>query len=129
MEPKHYYKSLTRNIALIFVLISFTPLLLIAGLIGYYFETAYREKVLAHLQELVEKHQQNINSFLDEKLSYIKVMADSYTYEQLVEESFLDNKLMILQNAYSGIFVDLGVIDSSGYQIAYSGNLKLSMAD
>lgn len=129
MEDRRYYRSLTRNMAVIMIMVSVTPLILIAGLIGYYFETAYREKVLAHLQELVEKHQQNINSFLDEKLSYIKVLADSYSYEQLSDEAFLENKLVILQNAYSGIFVDIGIVDSAGVQIAYAGNLKLERAD
>src|SRR5208337_2359 len=129
MKEKRYYTSLTRNMTLIVILVSFTPLILIAGLIGYYFETSYREKVMAHLQELVEKHQQNINSYLDEKLSYIKVMADSYTYDELTNEGFLENKLVILQNAYSGVFVDLGVINSAGIQIAYAGNLKLLKAD
>ena len=114
---------------LIVVLVSFTPLILIAGLIGYYVETSYREKVIARLQELVERHQQNINSYLDEKLSYIKVLADSYTYDELTSEAFLENKLVILQNAYSGVFVDLGVVNSAGMQISYAGNLKLLMAD
>ena len=114
---------------LIIILVSFTPLILIAGLMGYYFETSYREKVMEHLHELVEKHQRHINSFLDEKLSYVKVLADSYTYEELTDEAFLQNKLVILQNAYSGVFVDLGVVNSTGVQISYAGNLKLLNAD
>jgi two-component system NtrC family sensor kinase len=73
----------------------------------------------------VEKHQQLINSFLDEKLSDIKVLADSYTYDELTDETFLQNKLVILQNAYSGVFVDLGVVNSAGIQISYAGNLNL----
>ncbi len=126
---KHYYKSLTRNMSLIVILVSITPLILIAGLIGYRFETSYRQEVMAHLQELVEKHQQNIDSYLDEKLSYIKVLADSYTYDELTNEAFLENKLVILQNAYSGVFVDLGVVNSAGVQVSYAGNLKLIRAD
>jgi len=114
---------------LIIILVSFTPLILLAALMGYYFETSYRGKVMEHLHELVEKHQQHINSFLDEKLSYIKVLADSYTYEELTDEAFLQNKLVILQNAYSGVFVDLGVVNSTGVQISYAGNLKLLNAD
>jgi two-component system NtrC family sensor kinase len=129
MKDKHYYSSLTRNMTLIIILVSFTPMILIAGVIGYYFETSYREKVMEHLHELVEKHQQQINSFLDEKLSYIKVLADSYTYDELTNETFLENKLVILQNAYSGVFVDLGVVNSAGAQISYAGNLKLLNAD
>ena len=111
------------------ILVSFAPLILIASLMSYYFETSYREKVMEHLRELVEKHQQNINSFLDEKLSYIKVLADSYTYDQLTNEAFLENKLAILQNAYSGVFVDLGVVNGAGRQISYAGNLKLLGAE
>ncbi len=129
MEDRRYYKSLTRNMIMIMILVSFTPLILITGLIGYNFETSYRGKVLAHLQELLEKHQQNINAFLDEKLSYVKVLADSFTYEELTNEAFLENKLSILRNAYSGVFADLGVIDSSGVQVAYAGNLKLDRAN
>jgi two-component system NtrC family sensor kinase len=129
MMEKHYYKSLTRNMTLIVIVVSFTPLILIAGLIGYYFETSYREKVMQHLHELVEKHQQIINSFLDEKLSYIKVLSDSYTYDELTDETFLQNKLVILQNAYSGVFVDLGVVNSAGVQISYAGSLKLLNVD
>ncbi len=128
-DKPQYYASLTRNITLITLLVSLTPLTLIAGLIGYYFQTSYREKVMEHLQELVERHQQNINAYLDDKLSYIKVMADSYTYDELTGEGFLENKLVILQNAYSGVFVVLGVINSAGIQIAYAGNLKLLKAD
>jgi two-component system NtrC family sensor kinase len=129
MSEKHYYSSLTRNMILIIILVSFTPLILIAGLMGYYFETSYRAKVWENLHELVEKHQQHINSFLDEKLSYVKVLADSYTYDELTDETFLQNKLVILQNAYSGVFVDLGVVNSAGVQISYAGNLKLLNAD
>jgi two-component system, NtrC family, sensor kinase len=129
MEGRQYYKSLTRNMVSIMILVSFTPLVLIAGLMGYHFETSYRDKVTAHLHELVEKHQQNINAFLDEKLSYINVLADSYTYQDLTDDAFLQNKLAVLQKAYSGIFVDLGVIDAGGVQIAYAGNLKLERAD
>ncbi len=111
------------------ILVSFTPLILIAGLIGYAFETAYGGKVTEHLHELVERHQQNINAFLDDKLCYIRVLADSYTYEDLTDEAFLANKLAILQRDYSGVFVDLGVIDANGVQTAYAGNLKLERAD
>ncbi len=41
---KDHYVALIRNMTTIFVLVSFTPLILIAGLMGYYFETSYREK-------------------------------------------------------------------------------------
>lgn len=129
MESRRYYNSLTRNMVIIMILVSLTPLVLITGIIGYRFETCHREKVLAHLRELVQKHQQNINMFLDEKLSYLQVLAGSFSFEQLSDEAFLAQKLAILRQVYGGVFVDLGVIDCEGKQVAYAGPFELMRAD
>ena len=129
MEDRRYYQALTRKMAMIMILVSFAPLLLISVIIGHRFETSYREKVLAHLVELVQKHQQNINIFLSEKLSFIQALANTFTYRELSRETFLTQKLKALQKAYGGIFVDLGVVDEDGIQTAYAGALKLEKAD
>jgi two-component system, NtrC family, sensor kinase len=128
MEDRRYYQGLTRKMAMIMILVSFAPLLLISGIIGHRFETSYREKVVAHLVELVQKHQQTINIFLNEKLAYIKALANTFTFEQLSSEAFLTQKLNALQKAYGGVFVDLGVVNDQGVQIAYAGALKLEQA-
>ncbi len=125
LEKKRYYASLTRNMVLIIMLVSFTPLVLITGLIGYCFETSYREKVMQHLYERVARHQQHIESFIDQRLSGVKIIANSYSYEELSNEKFLQDKLVVLQNAYPGVFIDLGVIKSDGVQISYAGKFKL----
>jgi len=129
MEDRRYYQALTRKMAMIMILVSFAPLLLISVIIGHRFETSYREKVLAHLVELVQKHQQNINIFLSEKLSFIQALANTFTYQELSREVFLTQKLKALQKAYGGIFVDLGVVVEDGIQTAYAGALKLEKAD
>jgi two-component system NtrC family sensor kinase len=118
-----------RNMVLIMILVSFSPLILLSGIIGYHFETSYHEKTRAYLKELVLKHQQNINIFLNEKLSYIRVMASSFTLEQLSDDKFLERKLAVLRNAYGGVFVDLGVVNEQGVQIAYAGGFKLEKAN
>lgn len=129
MRDKTYYRSLTRNMALVMILVSLAPLLLVSGIIGYWFETSYRSKVLAHLGEVVEKHQQNIDLFLNEKLAYLRVLSNSFNYEQLTNEGYLAHKLALLQQAYGGVFVDLGVIDEHGVQQAYAGLFKLEHAN
>jgi two-component system, NtrC family, sensor kinase len=129
MESSQYYRTLTRNMVLTVILISLTPLMLVSAIIGYSFETSYREKVVAHLVELVEKHQQNIDIFLHEKLSYVRVLADSFSFEQLSNDAVLRHKLATLQSAYGGIFVDIGLVDERGMQIAYAGLFKLDKAD
>lgn len=111
------------------ILVSITPLILITALIGFRFETSYRDKVMEHLKEVVVKHQQNINMFLEEKLDYVENVAISYSFQQLTDEAFLQKKLSALQEAYGGVFVDLGVVNEQGIQIAYAGIYKLERAD
>ena len=107
----HYYRTLKRNMLLIMILVSFAPLLLIAGIILYEFQVSYQEKVIAHLEEVVEKHRQNIDGFLNEKLADIRVMTRTFSLEQLRDDLFLQGKLAILQEEHGGVFVDLGGVD------------------
>jgi two-component system NtrC family sensor kinase len=123
-----YYRSLTRNIVLIVIVVSFTPMILVSGIGLYQFQTSYREKIYAHLEELVEKHRQNIDSFLSEKQSDIRYLAATFSYEELSDESFLQDRLVTLQQEYGPVFVDLGVVNERGIQIAYSGPFKLGRA-
>jgi len=128
-EHESYYHSLNRWIVLIIVVVSVIPLLLISGTIRYYFQVSYQEKVLEHLKVLIKKHRQNIDTFLNEKLADIKVETESYTLEQLSNEAFLMERFRILQSAYGRSFVDLGVVNEQGIQIAYAGPFKLREAD
>ena len=122
----NYYRTLKRNMLLIMILVSFAPLLLITGIILYQFQVSYQEKVIAHLEEVVEKHRQNIDGFLDEKLADIRVMTRTFSLEQLRDESFLQGKLAILQEEHGGVFVDLGLVNGEGLQVAYAGAFKLA---
>ena len=126
---EHYYKSLTRRIVLIIVVVSIIPLVLISGTIRYFFQVSYQEKVSDHLKVLIKKHQQNIDTFLNGKLADIRALAESYTFDQLSDEAFLKERLRILQDAYGRSFADLGVVDDHGIQIAYAGPFKLKEAD
>lgn len=123
-----YYRSLTRNIMLTIIVVSFIPVFFVSSTIYYQFRNSYREKVLAHLQELVQKHQQRIDDFLKEKLAEVKFMSASFSLNELSNEAFLKNKLKTLRQEYSSVFVDLGVVDSRGKQIAYAGPFNLGKA-
>jgi two-component system NtrC family sensor kinase len=77
MKPKKitddsYYQSLTRKIVATVIIVSFTPMILVIVVFLHQFHIAYQEKIRAHLEELVQKHKQNIDSFLEEKLDDIR---------------------------------------------------------
>jgi len=107
------------------ILVALTPLTLITGTMGYYFETSYRQNILDNLHERVASHQQRINAFLDETLAPVKFLADSSTYDELAQSGYLQSRLRVLQSAYPDVFVDLGLVNADGKQISYAGELKL----
>ena len=125
----HYFRSLNRNIILIIIIVSVIPLILVSITIYYQFRVSYHEKVHDHLRELVHSHTQNIDFFLQEKLSDIRFLTDSCGRDLLEDELFLQERLAALQKDFGPDFVDLGVINADGEQIAYAGPFKLAKAD
>jgi two-component system, NtrC family, sensor kinase len=123
-----YYRSLMRNIVLVVIMVSITPMILVSGLILYLYQNTYRDKTYAYLGEVVEKHKQNIDSFLKERLDDIRFLTRTFSFEELSEDSFLQDRLFTLQEEFGPVFVDLGVINERGIQVAYSGPFKLGRA-
>lgn len=123
-----YYKSLTRKMLVIIIVVSFAPLIMVSSIILNRFSVSYNEKLNAYLGEIVLKHRQNIDSFLLEKLNNIRFMARSFTVEELKKEEFLKNNLAALQTEYGSVFEDLGFINEEGIQVTYAGPFKLEKA-
>jgi two-component system, NtrC family, sensor kinase len=128
-ENDNYYRTLTRRIIVIMVVVSVIPLLLISGALRYFFQVSYQEKVVDHLKVLIKKHRQNIDTFLSEKLADIQALAESHSFDQLGNETYLRDQLRILQEVYGRSFVDLGVVNDQGIQVAYAGPFQLKEAD
>ncbi|MFH2218968.1 MAG: cache domain-containing protein [Pseudomonadota bacterium] len=123
-----YYTSLTQKMILTVIIVSFAPMILVGGTILNQFRTSYHEKVHDHLRVLIKKHRQNINTFLNEKLSDIRFLAETSDFEALSSESFLKNRLALLQQGYGSVFEDLGVVNDQGFQVAYAGPFQLANA-
>jgi len=123
-----YYGSLTRNMLLTIIIAAVLPMIVVSSIILYQFDTSYHEKVYAHLEELVLKHKQNIDNFLKEKLGDIRLLAMTFSFEELSNEDFLGDRLEALQQIFGPVFVDLGVVNAQGIQVAYAGPFKLGRA-
>ena len=127
-EKDPYYKSLTRKMILTVIIVSFTPMILVSGAILYQFHVSYHEKVADHLEELVKKHKKSIDQFLNEKLGEIRFLAKNSEFENLCKESYLERQLANLQQELDPVFVDLGMVNAKGLQMAYAGPFKLGKA-
>jgi len=110
------------------ILISLIPYVIVTAILLQQFRTSHREKVIAHLEGLVKKHKQNIDAFLKEKLGNLNFLARTFHYEELSSETFLKDRLEMLQQVYGPFYVDLGVISSRGIQISYAGPFRLVKA-
>src|SRR3972149_6478857 len=124
-----YYRSLTRNIILTVLVVSLSDLILISSFIGVQFHTSYQEKVMDHLQEIVRKHKQNIDSFLNERLANVAMLVRVHSLKRLSSEAFLKEALSLFREEYGGVFVDLGLVDEHGVQVAYAGPFELKGAN
>jgi len=121
-----YYRSLLRNIVLTILLTAITPTVLISIFILDAFRVSYKEKVFDHLDVLTRKHKRSIDIFLEEKLMDIRLLAETNRFADLTDQATLDQLFNELQRAFDRSFVDLGVVDHQGRQIAYSGPLALT---
>jgi two-component system NtrC family sensor kinase len=74
----------------------------------------------------VENHKRQIDAFLSARLADILFLSENFSFAELNDSEFLQAKLLSLKNNYSGVFVDLGVVNAEGSQVAYAGPFKLS---
>jgi two-component system NtrC family sensor kinase len=123
-----YYRLLTRMINLIVIVVSVTPMLLVSGILLYQFQNSYREKTYAYMGQLVQNHKQSIDNYLKERLGNIRFLTSIFSFEELSNEAFLQDRLYNLQQDFGPVFVDLGVVNERGVQMAYAGPFKLGGA-
>ena len=124
-----HYRSLARNMLLIIISVSMVPMIVVSSTLYLQFRHSYREKINDHLSELVLKHKQNMDNFLQERLTDIRLMAARNGYDRLKDDVTLKRNLDLLQQEYGSVFVDLGLVDADGRQEAYAGPFKLAQAN
>ncbi len=124
-----FYQILKRKITILILVVSFFPMMLTTGILFYRFHLTYTEKIAAHISELVQKHTQNIDTFLSEKLGNIRYLARLFDGNPQGAKIFLQKNLKLLKSEYKDVFSDLGLVDEKGIQFAYEGPFRLENAD
>jgi two-component system NtrC family sensor kinase len=115
-----------RNVVLAILLTAITPTVVVSVFILDAYRVSYREKVYDHLDVLTKKHKRSIDIFLEEKLMDIRLLAKTNRFEDLTDQATLNQRFNELQRAFDRSFVDLGVVDHEGRQVAYAGPLELT---
>jgi two-component system, NtrC family, sensor kinase len=124
-----YYRSLTRNMVSTIIVVSVMPLILISGITRHYFLESYQEKAQDHLKALITSHRQEVDNFLDDRLTSLRLLAKIMPLEQLASDKPLRDTLEVLQAQYGPSLVDIGLVNDRGVQVAYAGPLGLHGTD
>jgi two-component system NtrC family sensor kinase len=118
------YRRFRISLLTTLLIISMVPAFITAA-IGYFqyrdlLQTTENEQLLWNL----DGAQKTMQALINELHSSIDFIVREDRCEEILDQGTLDDMLVRLKTKYSG-FVDLGVIDSRGIQLTYSGPYKL----
>ncbi len=106
------------------IIVPFIPFLLAMGVSFYFFTTALENKTTSSLKRIVEDHRDMIESFLMERKSDLELITNTFDFENIDSTEAINNIFKNLKGR-SGAFIDLGLFDSHGIHLRYSGEYPL----
>ncbi len=122
-------KTRVRSVVIGLALIVLAPLVITGAINLHQFQKVYKNKVENELSVMIERHSFIIDSFINDRLSDVRVITREHPLERLGDADFLRQVLNIMREEYHGAFVDLGLVNQEGTQVAYAGPFNLEMAD
>ncbi len=124
IHPTKRYGVLKKKITLLMILVTIIPLLTMAGLNYYQYQANMKREVLTPIRLMMHKTVHSFDLLLEERLSTVRSIAASHSFEYLSNDTNMNRLYRIFKKEFGG-FVDLGVIDSNGNQVAYAGPYDL----
>ncbi len=118
-----------RSVVIGLALIVLLPLVITGAVNLQQFRAVYRSKVDSELTMMIERHSFIIDSFINDRLSDVRIITREHPIERLSDPEFLRQVLNLMREEYHGAFVDLGLVTANGIQIAYAGPFNLERAD
>ncbi|MFH1241390.1 MAG: cache domain-containing protein [Pseudomonadota bacterium] len=118
------YRTLQRKIISITLLVSFAPLIILGATIYYQFDRMHKEKIQEQIEYRASAQADSVALFLKERTAILSAMADSHSFQYMRDDRNLSYIFKVM-NDTAGAFVDLGVIDNVGQQLAYIGPYDL----
>ena len=123
-EGVERYDLLRKNFVLILCATAIIPLLLMAAINYYQYQSVLKEEIVKPLSRLITSTKQTLELFLSERESTLRLLIRERSFEELSNQARLNFIFQSLKAEFPE-FVDLGLIDSSGLQRSYSGPYEL----
>jgi two-component system, NtrC family, sensor kinase len=122
------YKGLKIRIVLLDAVLSLIPLFIVVTISYFWFQQILKDDFRNQLKWEIENTKQSIDFFLDERLSTLRFITSTYSYEELSDHKKLNDVFIKFKKEFPGI-VDFGVIDADGIQRSYAGPYQLQGVD
>ncbi|MFH2001931.1 MAG: cache domain-containing protein, partial [Planctomycetota bacterium] len=113
------------RIVTILLIVSLMPISLMGIGAWVVFGRLFEERAFELQFSVVEKHAQAIESYLDERVHLLELLAGTHTLDEISDPAVLRERFAGLNRVSKDGFVDLGVIDSDGVHRAYVGPFDL----
>jgi two-component system NtrC family sensor kinase len=126
-DPRRY-SILRRNIIILMLLVTFIPLLSMAAFNYLQYQSNMKREIISPLRLLANKTVRSFDLLLEERRSTVRSVASSNSFADLSKQETLNRLYRVLKKEFEG-FVDLGVIDKDGIQVAYAGPYGLLNKD
>jgi len=114
------YRILRRNIFILMILITIIPLTIMAVIYQHEYQSSIKKEIVIPMQTLTNKTKHTFELFFEERLSVIRFITASYSFEELSDQKNLNRIFEALMDEYCCL-VDLGLINKKGIQLSYSG--------
>jgi two-component system NtrC family sensor kinase len=121
---KYSYGKLRWKIIVTTLCFSLIPLLSLGLTIYQLFRVSYTSKIIENLRSMADSKRNAIEIYLDERVGQLNLLVSTEGFESLKNQDNLEKAFAIIQG-HSDSFVDLGVIDADGQQVAYVGPYNL----
>jgi signal transduction histidine kinase len=123
ISQRRYRKLLVSAVTGVSV-VAIVPLLVMTFINYHQYQEAFQAEATRPIARLTASGQQSLESFLSERLSALSIVVRERSYRELSDSRKLNRLLVNMKQAFRG-FVDLGVIDQAGLQLAYAGPYDL----
>jgi len=122
------YLSIRRLVFICMVLVPAIPFAVTLMIGRYYFSASLENSAISTIERIVSDHGRIIDSFLSERKADLDFIISATRMENLKRQEDLERVFSLLKKK-SGAFIDLGVFDTSGLHISYTGPYALAGID
>jgi signal transduction histidine kinase len=105
-------------------LVAVIPLLVMTWVNYYQYMDAFRSETTRPMVRFAANGKQSLEAFISARRSALAMLVRERSFAELGDQKELTRVLSSVKQAFGG-FVDLGVIDQNGVQLAYAGPYQL----